>query len=1092
MNRINYSKLVSVLVVFVLLSSAFSSFVFAQPDTLTASISATPGTVSVGDTITVTMAVTASDPDGSYNADDVYAYISNITYTGGAAVTLASSPTPNYQDIPDNGTRNFTWTYTATAAGTVSFTGYARDYRAGDDTYSNTATSNVATINPLIPNPSLNITSISATPSTVFEGQTITVTMNVNNNGNVDLSNVVPSSLTLNNPALATIASGPTPSSRNIDDGDTESFTWTYTANSAGTVNFTGYASTTYDPPGSDPPYSVTSTSSTSNDVTINAPCEHAITVNYGSSYLLDLSDISCLAGVDYRCESGSITDPICGDASRENSGRDIEYTPSGCCGTDTFFFIADDDDNNYEDIFVKVNVTINCTPDCTGNFTVNDGSYIDLTINGTTDFSCLGSGYRFYEYLSEPTCGNVELRNNTNSGDNRGYRTIRYTPTGCCGTDTFTFRARYRDDDDEPYIYKIVRANITINCAPDCENSFSVNCDSYKNIDFALISCISDNSNHYQSHTNPSHGSVSVISNRMIRYTPVSGYSGPDSFTFTAGGKTVQVNVTVTCNSPPIPDCTYYVDYDCATGDIIVDGTTYDYINVNDAARICYPTANYKGSVFLVNPNPGTAVFVGEGNQIDYSLTNCNGYCGQTDTLTFLADKVGAGGDIPDPITIKVILTIICPNRPPTAVDDSDSTNEDTCVDVNVTTNDTDPDNDSLTVLNFTDPAHGSVTDQGSGVLRYCPDDNWCGGTDTFDYNVSDGNGGTDIGTVSITVFCADNDPPVANDDETTIPEDTCIDVNVTTNDTDPEDDTLRVVWISEPSYGIVTLNDNNQSINYCPNLNYCGDDTFEYNVSDGQYTDKATVTIHILCENDPPVANDDYNTTDSITCIIIDVLANDIDPESNPLSASLVAEPAHGSLRFLGDTIGWEYCPDGNFCGIDTFTYVAYDGQLQSNVATVSIEIPCEEPILPNEKVPAALLYPLVDIERLTLTQGPVPLDGSIGAILDTGTNIIVDGKVIAVLETTSGSKTLVAQVDNLGFVTQNDVRLRFEGLPRGVSVSFLPESQQIKAHNVGTYVVTLTVSDNTPKGSYFVTAKAFTRSGTLDSEIFNLVIS
>ncbi len=438
------------------------------------------------------------------------------------------------------------------------------------------------------------------------------------------------------------------------------------------------------------------------------------------------------------------------------------------------------------------------------------------------------------------------------------------------------------------------------------------------------------------------------------------------------------------------------------------------------------------------------------------------------------------------------VTITVNCTNDPPTAFDDSDTTNEDTCVDVNATTNDTDPDNDPLTVLNFTDPAHGSVTDQGNGVLRYCPDDNWCGGTDTFDYNVSDGNGGTDIGTVTITVFCADNDPPVANDDETTTTEDVCIDVNVTTNDTDPEDDILRVVWISEPSYGIVTLNDNNQSINYCPNLNYCGDDTFEYNVSDGQYTDKATVTIHVLCENDPPIANDDYNTTDSATCIIIDVLANDIDPESNPLSASLVTEPAHGSLRFLGDTIGWEYCPDGNFCGIDAFTYVAYDGQLQSNIATVSIEIPCEEPILPNEKVPAALLYPLVDIERLTLTQGPVPIDGSIGAILDTGTNIIVDGKVIAVLEVTPGSRSLVAQVDNLGFVTQNDVRLRFEGLPRGVSVSFLPESQQIKAHNVGTYIVTMTVSDNAPKGSYFATAKAFTRSGTLDSEIFNLVIN
>lgn len=284
-----------------------------------------------------------------------------------------------------------------------------------------------------------------------------------------------------------------------------------------------------------------------------------------------------------------------------------------------------------------------------------------------------------------------------------------------------------------------------------DCTHSFSVNCDSYENIDFDLISCISANSNHYQSHTNPSHGSVSVISNRMIRYTPVSGYSGPDSFTFTAGGKTVQVNVTVTCNSPPIPDCTYYVDYNCATGDIIVGGTTYNYINVNDAARTCYPTANYKGSMFLVNPNPGTAVFAGQGNQIDYSLSDCSGYCGQTDTLTFLADKVGAGGDIPDPITIKVVIGIICSNGndEPIANADSAEVCKDSCVTIDVLSNDINK--GASPQINFIGTPTGGAAELSNGKIKYCAPE--IPGTYFFDYTFTDGEVTSNTATVTVVV---------------------------------------------------------------------------------------------------------------------------------------------------------------------------------------------------------------------------------------------------------------------------------------------------------------------------------------------------
>jgi cytochrome c len=88
--------------------------------------------------------------------------------------------------------------------------------------------------------------------------------------------------------------------------------------------------------------------------------------------------------------------------------------------------------------------------------------------------------------------------------------------------------------------------------------------------------------------------------------------------------------------------------------------------------------------------------------------------------------------------------------NRNPVAVDDSAETTEGTAVDVDVLANDTDADGDTLALDSVTDPANGTATISGTKV-RYTPDAGHTG-ADTFDYVVSDGNGGTDTGTVTVT----------------------------------------------------------------------------------------------------------------------------------------------------------------------------------------------------------------------------------------------------------------------------------------------------------------------------------------------------
>jgi VCBS repeat-containing protein len=90
----------------------------------------------------------------------------------------------------------------------------------------------------------------------------------------------------------------------------------------------------------------------------------------------------------------------------------------------------------------------------------------------------------------------------------------------------------------------------------------------------------------------------------------------------------------------------------------------------------------------------------------------------------------------------------------------------------------------------------------------------------------------------------------------------------------------------------------------------------------------------------NNPPVAVNDTATTDEDTPVTINVLANDSDVNGDPLTAMLDTAPANGTLTLNADG-SFEYVPDENWYGTDSFTYKANDGELESEVATVTITV-------------------------------------------------------------------------------------------------------------------------------------------------------
>jgi VCBS repeat-containing protein len=117
------------------------------------------------------------------------------------------------------------------------------------------------------------------------------------------------------------------------------------------------------------------------------------------------------------------------------------------------------------------------------------------------------------------------------------------------------------------------------------------------------------------------------------------------------------------------------------------------------------------------------------------------------TDSFTYTVSDGYDGTD-----TAAVTITINGVNDSPVAMNDSAVTNGGIPVIIDVLSNDSDPDvGDILTVDSVTQGIHGSVANNG-GNVTYTPTLGF-NGTDSFDYTVSDGNGGTDTATVTVNV---------------------------------------------------------------------------------------------------------------------------------------------------------------------------------------------------------------------------------------------------------------------------------------------------------------------------------------------------
>ncbi|WP_298686082.1 Ig-like domain-containing protein, partial [uncultured Sphingomonas sp.] len=287
--------------------------------------------------------------------------------------------------------------------------------------------------------------------------------------------------------------------------------------------------------------------------------------------------------------------------------------------------------------------------------------------------------------------------------------------------------------------------------------------------------------------------------------------------------------------------------------------------------------------------------------------------------------------------------------NPAPVAVDDSATTLEDTSVAIAVLANDHDPDGDTLTVTGAT-ALHGSVVVNADQTLGYTPDALYSG-ADTISYAITDGEGGVAQAAVAVTIAHVNHAPTATGTLADQSTQDAATVRYATAGSfTDVDGDALTYSATGLPAgltidagTGVIS-----GTLGHSDSQPNGGAYTVVVTATDPSNA-SATQAFHIAVTNPAPVAVDDSATTHVDTPVDIAVLANDHDPDGDPLSVT-AATAAHGRVSINPDGT-LHYVPGAGFAGSDAIAYTIVDGDGATAHATVTVAVtniaPVAEPV-------------------------------------------------------------------------------------------------------------------------------------------------
>ena len=591
-------------------------------------------------------------------------------------------------------------------------------------------------------------------------------------------------------------------------------------------------------------------------------------------------------------------------------------YTPNAnVTGTDNITFKVSDGlvDSN----IATVNISISAANDApianAGTLTTNE----DVAASGSFNASDIDGDALTYSIVRNGTKGSVTLINAVTG-------TFSYTPNAnSTGTDNFTFKVN-----DGLVDSNIATVSVSIAAVNDVP--VAVNTSLNTNEDIAVngslsASDVDGDSLSYSLVSNGSKG-VAVITNASTgayRYTPNANATDTDSFTFKVNDglldsniAIVSVNIIAVNDAPVAQATTLNTTEDVATNGVLsasdADGDSLSYSLVSNGSKGVAVITNASTGAYRYTPN-----------------ANANG----ADSFTFKASDSLLASNI---VTVTVNITAV--NDVPIAVNASLNTNEDIAVNGSLSASDVDGDNLIYSVISNGLKGSVLITNTATGAYTYTPNANTTG-TDSFTFKVNDGLADSNIATVGISISAA-NDAPLANAGTLTTNEDVVASSSLNASDIDG--DALTYSIVGHGTKGNVSLiNAATGAYSYTPNANATGSDSFTFKTNDGLLdSNTATVTVNITAVNDVPVAtNINLNTTENTTASGV-LNANDLD--GDVLSYSLVSNASKGVAVITNASTGaYQYTPNANATGADSFTFKVNDGLLDSNIATVTVNI-------------------------------------------------------------------------------------------------------------------------------------------------------
>ncbi|MCP4416790.1 MAG: tandem-95 repeat protein, partial [Chloroflexi bacterium] len=429
------------------------------------------------------------------------------------------------------------------------------------------------------------------------------------------------------------------------------------------------------------------------------------------------------------------------------NNTTDILYSPfAGFVGTEVFTYTIGDGNGRFATATVTVTVQdVNDPPIITegaegASASVNmdeDGAptAFSLTLNATdADISDIIT----WSIQSQGSNGTAAASGTGASKE------IDYTPTtNYNGSDSFVVQVSDGNGGTDS-----ITVNVTIdaqNDNPDAvDDNFSVDEQSSDNTLTPLINDTNPDGGETLTITavgTPNNGGSVINNGTDLTYTPLSDFMETEVFTYTIGDgngrfDTATINVSVDdVNFSP----------DISEGSSIT--VTMDEDGSPTAFSLTLNATDPDGDTITwslqAQAGFGSASASGLGNSQVVSYTTNSNYFGSDSFVVRVSD--GQGGL--DSITVNVDIASV--NDDPVAQDDTKATPSDTAVIINVLDNDSDPENDTMSITSVTQGSKGTVTHDGTAVT-YTPNMGESG-DDSFTYTVGDGNGGSATATVTV-----------------------------------------------------------------------------------------------------------------------------------------------------------------------------------------------------------------------------------------------------------------------------------------------------------------------------------------------------